>query len=137
MHVFLSHSSQDKRWADELTAKLKSLDVPVWNADWELLPGQNVALQTGKALEHSNALVVLISPSAVNTPAVRNEIDYALVNERFEDRLIPVIVKTAKRMPWILEELDPIQLHNDCDQAARRIKKALDRKRAAKSNASS
>jgi len=71
----------------------------------ELLPGENPWLTIGKALEDSHALVVLLSPESVKSELLNSELEYALGNENFRDRVFPVLVRPTKQIPWILKSL--------------------------------
>lgn len=105
MRVFLSYAQPDHDWAEKLGAALRAAGLDVWDAAQQILPGDNWAAKVGSALERSDAMVVLLSPAAVASPNVLHDIQYALGSPHFKDRLIPVVVRAAKNIPWILEEL--------------------------------
>jgi len=107
MNVFLSHAPEDQEWARELASNLRRRGIKVWDSASELSPGENWHLQVGKALEEAQAMIVLISPAAAESEELAHEIEYALTSKRFRDRLIPVIVKPTKKLPWILDRLNP------------------------------
>ena len=73
----------------------------------DALPGENVSAVLGRALDRADAVIVLVSPAAMKSPAVRHEIQFALGQERFQNRLIPVLAKQtpADDIPWILRTL--------------------------------
>ena len=89
IQVFLSHVPSDGPWARELSEQLAPAGVRVVDPISDLLPGDNWSLEIGRALDESEAMVVLISPTAVKSNWVLNEIQYALGSEKFQDRLIP------------------------------------------------
>ena len=71
----------------------------------------------GRALEESEAMVVLLTPGAINTPNVRREIEYALGAKRYSNRLIPVAVGDRAQLPpheipWIVRRLPWVGLHD-------------------------
>jgi len=107
MNVFISCTSEDSKWAEELASKLKRRGIDVWHASSRLAPGDNWPLEVGKALERAKAMVILLSPAAAESENLRRELEYALASERFRDRLIPVIVKPTRKVPWILERFNP------------------------------
>jgi len=109
MQVFISHSQKDRKLAKELSARLSAAGVMVWLADERVLPGDNLPLEVGKALQRSDAMVVLLSPDAVESRDVRSEIAYALSSPKFEGRVVPVIVKPTKTIPWLLQTLPMIR----------------------------
>src|ERR1043166_6640866 len=108
--IFISYAHKDQKIAKELTSMLAAGGMKVWLADEQVLPRDNVSLEVGKALEQSDAMVVLLSPDAVASQNVRREIAYALSSPKFEQRLVPVMVKATKNIPWFLENLAPIRL---------------------------
>lgn len=89
---------------------LEANGLEAWDPDRELLPGDNWALEIAHALEESEAMVVLLTPTALDSPYVRREIEYALGAKNFSHRLIPVVVGDpdrlpANKVPWILRRL--------------------------------
>jgi hypothetical protein len=105
--VFISHAHSDNGWADRLSSELKSAGIQVWEPS-SVLPGADYSREVSKALGRADALVVLVSPAAMGSDYVRNEIRYALGQERFQDRLIPVLVKRtpSEKVPWILRDFE-------------------------------
>jgi hypothetical protein len=116
-HVFISHSSSDTSWAMELSRHLESYGLQVFLGAGSVLPGANLHLEIGKALEAADAMVVLISPAAADSPYVQQEIQYALGAERFQGRLIPVEVKATQDYPWVLRKLQWIRTDGDAARA--------------------
>jgi hypothetical protein len=125
MNVFLSYTEADAKWAGQLRAALASAGYEVWNPAADLEPGHNWHLEVGRALERSDAMVVLLSPSSVHSPSVVSEIEYALSDARFRGRLIPVLVKPTADIPWILRRLPLVRATKDAAETAERIAVAL------------
>lgn len=121
MKVFLSYSSEDREIAQELASKLSKAGLDTWDPAEALFPGDNWALRIGEALEESDAMVVLISPTSVKSEHVQHEIQYALGAARYKGRLIPVVVKPTKDMPWILKKFPTVQIGKDIVEAVRQI----------------
>ena len=107
MRVFISYALQDKDWANRLVTDLREAGLQVWDPEAEVYPGDNYALQVGKALERANAIVFLVSPDALKSQSFTREMQYAIGEKRFRDRVIPVIVRRTQEMPWILKRLGP------------------------------
>src|SRR5271163_4013871 len=78
MQIFLSYAGSDKAYAKSLASQLQKRGFSVWSPRDEVLPGDNVWLQTGEALKKSRAMIVLLSPDSVRSEHVRREIEYAL-----------------------------------------------------------
>ncbi len=88
--------------------------------------------EIGKALEESQAMVVLITPNSLQSSWVHREIEYALSERHFNKRLIPVLVGSEEdlpldRLPWILRHLQVIKVpsHGTQEQAIDKITEAL------------
>ncbi len=131
MNVCLSHSHADKKWADILRAGLVADGFEVWNPVDDITPGLNWHLETGKALERSDAMIVLLSPDSVASPYVHSEIDYALSTSKFRGRLIPVLLKPTAEVPWILQQQQFIRATKDVSETVRHISSALKKAEAA------
>ncbi len=121
MQVFISHSHKDQRIAEELSSRLAVAGVKVWLAEKEVLPGDNWSLAVGKALQRSDAMVVLLSPDAVESPDVRREIAFAFASPRFEGRVVPVVVRPTGGIPWFLRTFPMIHLRGTRGQSLKRL----------------
>ena len=115
MKVFISHADTDEAFVKKIAAGLEEAGFEAWDASREILPGDNWADKTARALQESEAMVVLLSPDALRSSWVRREIDYALSEQRYSNRLIPVLPKelTEEEVPWILRHLRMVQLGED------------------------
>ena len=123
--VFISAPASDAHLALELTAHLEAAGVDAWNQTMQALPGANVSAELGRALDRAEAVIVLVSPAAMKSPWVRREIQFALGEERFQDRLIPVLAKQtpSSAIPWILRKLQ--WANGDVDKVTDHVLKAL------------
>ena len=113
--VFLSYISEDKTLARKVQVALQNSGLDVWNADREIFPGDNWAKIRGEALEASNAMVVLLTPHAVESGELKGDIQYALGRRAFEQRLVSVVVGDAQqipaeKIPGILRHLKMVRL---------------------------
>ena len=126
MKVFISHSHKIPRWPpgfQGLCAKT------VWRSgdpDADVFPGDNWAEKAARALEESHAVVLLLTPAAVNSPYVRREIEYALGAKRYSNRLIPVAIGAreelpADSIPWIVRRMPWVELE-DCESGFPEVK---------------
>ena len=117
MQVFISHSDSDSLLAARVSRALQKTGLKVWNQGFDLLPGDNWAAEVGRALEMSEAMVVLLTPNSVRSSHVRREIEYALGSKNYSNRLIPVVVGGREQVPmgkvrnsWIVRQLPWIEL---------------------------
>ncbi len=127
MKVFISYGHQDSELADYLADRLCEAGHAVWRSEEEVLPGENLALKVGQALEESDAMVVLVSPESIRSQWVREEINYALGSPNYAGRVIPVLVRPTKDMPWFLRTLKAVKVGTNRDQVSKNIIDALQR----------
>ncbi|HEY0050497.1 MAG TPA: toll/interleukin-1 receptor domain-containing protein [Pyrinomonadaceae bacterium] len=115
MKVFLSYAHKDIDLAKKIEAVLEGEGLQVWNAETEILPGDNFAEKISDALKASDAMVVLLTPESLNSKWIQWEIEYALSNKSYNRRVIPVLVGSEESVslesiPWILRKLQMIRL---------------------------
>jgi len=115
MKVFISHSHKDEPLAKRIAEVLRKAGLDVWD-EREILPGDNWAEKVATALNESNAMVVLLTAEALKSRWVQHDISFALGENRYRKRLIPVIVgspekSTGTYYPWILNRLKTIKLN--------------------------
>ena len=113
MKVFLSHHHSDAPLAARISKALAETGLEVWDPDRDLLPGDNWAGEVARALEESEAMVVLLTPAAAGSPYVKRDIEYALGAKNYSNRLIPVVVGKgfpASEIPWIVRRMPWFEL---------------------------
>jgi hypothetical protein len=132
MKVFLSYSGSERSLAERIRNDLAAAGISVWDAVQEIVPGENWPKKVGKALDESNAMVVLISPEAVRSRWIKHEIDYALGSPRFEGRLIPVLARPTRDIPWILQRMHIVEHGGESKKTARQLIARLKLPRAAR-----
>ena len=121
--AFISYSHNDKTWAEWLQQKLETYEIPPklnldasfpWNADGlktlhpvfrdetELPACSSLPKEIEKCLDHSYTLIVLCSPSSINSKWVKKEISYYQDNYS-NRRIIPVVLPDLSEEIRILE----------------------------------
>ena len=121
MKVFISHAYTDTPLVKKVVAGLERAGLEVWDATREILPGDNWADKVARALKESEAMVVLLTPDALRSSWVRWEIQYALGEQIYRNRLIPVLVGDPEELPkeevpWILRRLHMIDMGEYSDE---------------------
>jgi TIR domain len=107
--VFLSYAKSDRDEAQKIGHQLRQAGFEVWDPDREILPGSDWAADLKIALDSAAAVVVFISPEGMASRSVSYEIEYALGAKHLRRRLIPVVMRPTKRVPWILDSLESVQ----------------------------
>jgi hypothetical protein len=102
--VFLSHSSSDWQFASELAAVLRRHGIRVWYSQTNILGAQQWQDEIGAALERCDWFVVILSPQSVESMWVRRELSFALGENRFENKIVPIIYQPAdyRQLSWTL-----------------------------------
>ena len=115
MQVFISHASGDQPLAEELATELQKSGINVWDAYRSLFPGDNWALETGKALAASDVMVVLLTQNSRGSQTIKQDVQYALTSGNYRGRVLPVLVdfvtfQAGKDVPWILLRLEAVHV---------------------------
>ncbi len=72
--IFIAHVEEDARTALEIAIGLEETGYSTWCYEIDSIPGPSYLIQTGKAIEESKAIVVVISPHSVASRQVTREI---------------------------------------------------------------
>lgn len=82
MKVFISHSSTDKRFVRTLKECLNINNIDTWIDEDQLDLGDSLLSKLEQALNESSHLVIVLSPSSVQSDWVKFELKKALDNNR-------------------------------------------------------
>lgn len=77
-HVFISHSSKDDAFVEELRRALESLGITVWVDSRDMRGGSKLDSEIDEAIESARQFVAVISANTVESPWVKREIRKAL-----------------------------------------------------------
>jgi hypothetical protein len=92
MKVFISHSSRDKKFVRSLKDGLIENNIDIWFDEDQLDLGDSLLNKLGTALNTSSHLVIILSPSSIESDWVKFELKKALENQRtgLMQKIIPV-----------------------------------------------
>ena len=121
--VFLSHSSLDRPFADEIAAMMGRHGVPVWYSKRNIIGAQQWHDEIGAALTRCDWLVVLLSPQSVESIWVRREILFALNDRRYAERIIPVLYQPCdhNQLSWTLSLLQIVDFTEGFEEGCRAL----------------
>jgi len=106
MKVFLTYAAKYKSLAAQLAKQLSAAGIEVLNPYGDIVPGDNWAQKVAEALDESDLMLILVTPGAMQSDSLRNDIDYALSSKKFRGRLMSVnvgpVVSAPENVPWIL-----------------------------------
>jgi hypothetical protein len=107
-NVFLSYASADKAIVERVAQKLRSsgIDLPVLSDEFR--PGDDLAEALRKALQNSDAVVVVLSDASVNSAFVMAELGAAMALNK---RIIPIQLG-ATPLPISLPSVSKLQILN-------------------------
>ena len=113
--VFLSHASGDRRFADQLARTLRKHGIKVWYSRTQLRGAQQWQDEIGLALRRCDWFVVILSPKAVKSMWVKRELSYALIQARFQNKIVPVLRRQCdyERLHWALAGTQIVNLTGD------------------------
>lgn len=87
--VFISYSNRNSSFVNELAEVLDRHEVSYFLSRKTLRPGEPWITKVGEALARCDWFLLILSPQAIKSTWVFREFSYALVDERYEDRLVP------------------------------------------------
>lgn len=100
--VFISYSRRDKEFTQKFHDALVAAGKDAW-VDWEGIPlTADWWKEIEDGIEESNAFVFIISPDSVQSDVCRDEIDYAVENQK---RIIPILHRE------VIEQADKEKMH--------------------------
>lgn len=76
-HVFICHASEDRTPADQIVEALEAGGVTCWIAPRDVGAGEDYAAAIVTALESVNAMVLVMSVAANDSPHIRREVERA------------------------------------------------------------
>jgi glyoxylase-like metal-dependent hydrolase (beta-lactamase superfamily II) len=113
--IFLSHAHQDHSLTLRLARTLNDHGLRPWYSERHIPGAKQWLDEIGAALDRCDWFVVLLTPSAVRSKWVKRELTYALNQDRYEDRIVPLLVEPCDyaKLAWPLAALQliPFQRH--------------------------
>lgn len=108
--IFLSHAHQDRRLATRLAETLRKHGIPTWHSERHIVGADQWVDQIGVALDRCDWFVVLLTPNAVASKWVKRELTYALDEDRYAGRIVPLLVRDCdyRNLAWPLRTLQMI-----------------------------
>jgi TIR domain len=112
--VFLSHAHLDKGIARQVVLELRRHSVYCWFDEAELKPGDSLIQRLQTAIDNTDYLVVLLSPTSVSSAWVQKELNSVLVEEikGRRVRVVPVMIADCE-VPRFLMDKIRIDLRDD------------------------
>jgi len=88
--IFVSYSSKDRPFAVGLTEELQKLGANVWIDQLGIGLGENWDNAIEEALEKSETLMLILSPTSVGSQNVQDEVSIAINTDK---KFVPILIK--------------------------------------------
>lgn len=105
MSVFISYSTKDRKFVNELSAELIKNRINVWLDKWEMQPGDSLIDKIQDGLTDSSFLLVVLSENSVQSEWCKKELNSGLMREIKEKEVvvIPILLDDCE-IPVFLQE---------------------------------
>jgi TIR domain len=106
-HLFLCHSSADKKFVEKLALDLTELGVRVWLDKWELKAGDSIHGCIEVALSTSAFVGVVVSPDSMTSRWCKEELNAALAREIQSGRkvVLPLFYRSVPLPTFLVDRL--------------------------------
>jgi CheY-like chemotaxis protein len=104
LRVFISHSNKDKPLVDKLANDLQAAGLDLWYDRDEIQVGDTILEKIGQGLANCDYMIIILSPDAVDSWMVRQELLIFLNEEmrRGHRLVLPVLYKDCQ-IPLLLD----------------------------------
>jgi hypothetical protein len=126
MAIFISYSRGDSDFVDRLAQNLVMRRHHIWIDRWELNIGDSLISKIQRALTDSDAILIILSKSSVESEWCKKELNAGLIRELEEKRVLvlPCVIDDC-RIPLFLREKLYADFRNDPDKALKQVDDAL------------
>lgn len=121
--VFLSHSAKDRKFVVRLASILDRSGMPYWYSATHILGAKQWHDEIGRALAQCNWFLVVLTPDSVRSQWVKRELLFALNEERYHERIIPLLYRKCKysQLSWTLPEYEFVDFTGDFEAGCRQL----------------
>ncbi|MDM0032823.1 TIR domain-containing protein [Variovorax sp. J22P271] len=120
--IFFSYSRSDEALVLKIASALRRDGRRVWVDQLDIAKGARWDDEVEKALKSSSCLLAILSPAAVASQNVMDEVSYALGEKK---KVIPILAKHCD-IPFRLKRLQFVDFADDYDKGYRELSAALD-----------
>jgi len=120
---FFNYSRKDTSFALELAMALREKGVRVWLDQLDIGDGESWERGVETAFRSCNGILVLLSPYAVESANVMNEVEQAMDAGK---QIIPILYKTCD-LPLRLRQEQPIDFTNNFEAGFQQLLTTIER----------
>lgn len=130
-YIFISYSSRDNEYVNQITEALKKAGIAYWKAPDMISAGSNYAKEIPKAISDCSVFLLVLSKTAQESMWVEKEIDKAICSRKI---ILPVRIDDCELNDLFKFYLNNVQMYqadisngkvNDIDQIMVRIEDIL------------
>lgn len=121
MTTFVSYAREDRDIALRLADDLRAAGIDVWIDQHNIRAGEQWDQAVERALEQSLTMLVILSPDAVQSRSVMDEVSYSLEEGK---RVVPVLHRACK-IPLRMRRLQYVELTSSYAEGFSRVVNAL------------
>lgn len=119
MKIFISYSHKDADFVEIVKKELSELDIEVSELKDELNIGDNIAINIDKKIRESDAYIVILSKSYLNSKW--SDLELMLIFEqsfqkKAQKKIFPILIEKIPRMPALIRDFAYADLTNKADQ---------------------
>ena len=121
--AFLSHSDQDRTFADRLAKTLVRHCIPVFYSRRHLRGAQQWHDEIGAALARCDWFLLVLSPRSVRSDWVKRELLYALDSPAYQGHIVPILLRDCQpeRLSWTLGQFQRVDFKPGFDVGCRQL----------------
>ena len=114
VEAFLSHASSNQRFASRLASVLNRHGVAIFFSRKDIRGAQQWHDELGRALMRCDWFLLLLSPQAVASEWVKRELAFALQEERYRGRIVPLLYRKCDpdALSWVLKTIEFVEFRN-------------------------
>lgn len=121
--ISISHSSLNREFVTHLADTLRRHGLPVWYSQTNILGAQQWHDEIGEALRRCDWFLLVLSPQSVESMWVKREAMFALQQNRFENKIVPVISQSCDvdRLSWVLSSFQMVDFVSSFEEGYREL----------------
>jgi hypothetical protein len=123
MTYFFSYARSDSEFALRLAKDLRSAGVQLWLDQLDIVGGQQWDRAVEEALHRCGGMIVVLTPEAVRSRNVMDEVSFALEEEKL---VVPIMLRSCQ-IPFRLRRVHRVNFTMSYDDAVRELRRALQR----------
>jgi TIR domain len=121
--VFIAHSSRDRRFVGRVARILDQHKISYRYSATHIVGAKQWHDEIGHALTHCNWFLVVLTPDAVRSKWVKRELVFALSEDRYSNRIVPLVCKPCNysRLSWALRTLEMVDFTDSFETGCERL----------------